>query len=662
MKLLFTKRAYARVGGSESLAYQFATRLASRGHDVRVVCAQAFDDRRVFTSEGVEVVQVKPRGGFLGSVADASTLVDLMRTDVLEWYAEDRELIHNIGREYLDSSLEVAEALGTPIVLTPLAHRGQFHGGDAPSDFARYRRADAITTMTDWEKGWFAGEGIEPDRIVTTGMGPNALRSRDGLAFRAAHGIPPDAPLVLYIGRKERSKGYIHLLDAAELVWRRHPDARFVFIGIPGFYSSFFDEFARYADERIVDIERATGAEKAAALDACDVFAMPSLHETFGIGYLEAWLHERPVVGGDIPPLREVIADGVDGLCVRQRVDDVARAIMRLLDDPALRVAMGQAGAAKLHERWAWDQVIARVEDAYARALANAHSDVDEALAGADVVHSIAREWATPLERAARATGAAFVETPLVHPGQRLSGHSTAELSRYRRDDGILALTNWEADWYRLRGVDHVHVTGIGPIISWLPEVPMDPATVLFVGRKERYKGYHALRDAAKIVWRSRPEVRFVAIGQDPWTARFLPRRRDERWVDRGVVTEEEKAEAYARATIFAMPSVHETFGHTYLEAWYAWRPVIAGDIPPLREVVRDRVDGLIVAQDPDAIARAVLALLGDPVRARRMGESGRFRLQEKWTWELVAERTERAYEAARKRLSEPPEDQTPEN
>ena len=236
MKLLFTKRAYARVGGSESLAYQFATRLATRGHDVRVVCAQAFDDRRVFTSEGVEVVQVKPRGGFLGSVADASTLVDLMRTDVLEWYAEDRELIHNIGREYLDSSLEVAETLGTPIVLTPLAHPGQFHGGDTPSDFARYRRADAITTMTDWEKGWFTGEGVDAARVVTTGMGPNALRSRDGFAFRVAHGIPADAPLVLYIGRKERYKGYIHVLDAAELVWRRHPDTRFVFIGIPGFY------------------------------------------------------------------------------------------------------------------------------------------------------------------------------------------------------------------------------------------------------------------------------------------------------------------------------------------------------------------------------------------------------------------------------------------
>src|SRR5438309_9861528 len=97
MKILFTKRAYARVGGSESLAYQFATRLAARGHDVRVVCAQAFDDRRVFGDQGVEIVQVKPRGGFLGLAADATTLVDLIRTYVPQWYAAYRERIHKLG-------------------------------------------------------------------------------------------------------------------------------------------------------------------------------------------------------------------------------------------------------------------------------------------------------------------------------------------------------------------------------------------------------------------------------------------------------------------------------------------------------------------------------------------------------------------------------------
>jgi glycosyltransferase involved in cell wall biosynthesis len=235
--------------------------------------------------------------------------------------------------------------------------------------------------MTDWERGWYLRHAIEPSRVVTTGMGPNATRAGGGASFRAARGIPAGAPLVLYIGRKERYKGYIQLLDAAEPVWATHPETRFVFIGIDGFYSTFFDDFARYRDERIIDIECATQTVKAAALDACDLFAMPSRHETFGLGYLEAWLHERPVIGGDIPPLREVIDHGVDGLLVKQHADDVARAIVRLLDDPRLRSAMGASGRAKVAARWDWDLVIDRLEDAYARAASATLVDGAVALA-----------------------------------------------------------------------------------------------------------------------------------------------------------------------------------------------------------------------------------------------------------------------------------------
>ncbi len=380
MRILFTKRTFSPMGGSESLTYQFATRLAARGHDVRVVCGQAFNERTRFVTEGVEVIQVKPRGGLLGMVADASTLVDLMRVEELEKHAEDRDLIHNVGREYLDSSLQASEEMDLPVVLTPLAHLGQFHGGDTPADFERYRRASAITTMTDWERDWYASHGIDPYRVVTTGMGPNASRSHDGAGFRRRHGIPSDAPIVLYIGRRERYKGFIHLLDSAELVWTRHPETRFVFIGVPGFYGAVIDEFARYPDDRIIEIERASSEEKSAALDACSLYAMPSLHETFGIGYLEAWLHEKPVIGGDIPPLREVIDHGRDGLVVRQRVEDIAGVVAALLDDAELRERMGRAGAAKLAERWDWDKVMDRVEGAYERAISS-HLPADEALA-----------------------------------------------------------------------------------------------------------------------------------------------------------------------------------------------------------------------------------------------------------------------------------------
>lgn len=268
------------------------------------------------------------------------------------------------------------------------------------------------------------------------------------------------------------------------------------------------------------------------------------------------------------------------------------------------------------------------------------------AIAGREVVHVLAREWAGPLERAARRVGAAFVETPLAHPGQPFAGAGRADVARYRRDDAVVALTEWEADWYRARGVRHVHVTGVGPVIADVPAGGPDPATVLFVGRRERYKGYHALRAAAPLVWRERPDARFVVIGQRAWWDRS-DGTSDERWVDLGVADEREKAEAYSRATVLAMPSEHETFGHTYLEAWAAGRPVIAGDIPPLREVVREGVDGLHARNEPRALARAILRILADPDAARRMGEAGRARLRERWTWPTVAARVERAYEAA---------------
>lgn len=269
------------------------------------------------------------------------------------------------------------------------------------------------------------------------------------------------------------------------------------------------------------------------------------------------------------------------------------------------------------------------------------------AVAGADIVHCLAREWAGAYERAARAAGAAFVETPLVHPGQPFSGAGGADQARYARADAVIGLTEWECGWYRAHGARRAFATGVGPILGTpIPQRAPDPDTVLFVGRKERYKGYDALRGAARLVWKERPAVRFTVIGQ----RRFLGPAplADARWEEPGVVSEAVKAAAYARSAVFAMPSDHETFGHTYLEAWSAGRPVIAGDIPPLREVVREGIDGLHAANEPRAVAAAILTLLRDPALGAALGASGRRRVAERFTWPAVAARTEAVYRAAR--------------
>jgi len=93
---------------------------------------------------------------------------------------------------------------------------------------------------------------------------------------------------------------------------------------------------------------------------------MPSKHETFGLGYLEAWLHGKPVIGCDIPPLREIIGQGEAGLLVPQRPADLASAVIKLLDEPDLAARMGQVGRERVLTRWDWERVIDRVEAAHA--------------------------------------------------------------------------------------------------------------------------------------------------------------------------------------------------------------------------------------------------------------------------------------------------------
>ncbi len=395
MRILFTKRLYEPIGGSESLTYHLATGLVARGHDVRVVCMWPprqerryrvdrlqpvlHDGYRVFRDKGVEVIQVKPRGGIFGAAVDWTALLDLMRMDVLQAYATDRDVVHNVCRESIESSIEVADRVGAALVLTPLVHPGQFHGGDTPTDIRNYRRADALVAMTEWERRWYARLGLDLTRVVTTGAGSTSHPTAPGagVEFRRRHHIPQNVPLVLFIGRKERYKGYIQILDATEIVWREFPETRFVFIGIQGWYSTFVDDFARYRDERILDFENASAELKRAALDACDVFAMPSKYESFGIPFLEAWSFEKPVIAGAIPTSREIVRHGVDGLCVAQRGEAVADAILTLLRDPALRQRMGKAGKAKA-AHYTWERALDRTEEALRLAVAHKRGRVEE--------------------------------------------------------------------------------------------------------------------------------------------------------------------------------------------------------------------------------------------------------------------------------------------
>jgi starch synthase len=101
-------------------------------------------------------------------------------------------------------------------------------------------------------------------------------------------------------------------------------------------------------------------------------------------------------------------------------------------------------------------------------------------------------------------------------------------------------------------------------------------------------------------------------------------------------------------ATVFVCPSVYEPLGIVNLEAMACGTAVVASRTGGIPEVVDDGRTGLLVDVDDgfeENLARALDAVLADPVAARRMGEAGRERAAGEFGWDAVARRTVRLYE-----------------
>jgi glycosyltransferase involved in cell wall biosynthesis len=91
-----------------------------------------------------------------------------------------------------------------------------------------------------------------------------------------------------------------------------------------------------------------------------------------------------------------------------------------------------------------------------------------------------------------------------------------------------------------------------------------------------------------------------------------------------------------------------EAFGIVALEAMASGLPVVASDIPGVREVVSDGVEGYLANPlDARSFAERIDALLSDPLSRARFGRNGRARVLREFTWDKVADRVLRVYEEA---------------
>jgi len=171
---------------------------------------------------------------------------------------------------------------------------------------------------------------------------------------------------------------------------------------------------------------------------------------------------------------------------------------------------------------------------------------------------------------------------------------------------------------------------------------------VLCVGRLVEHKGLEQLVDAMAFL--PRP-TQLIIVGDGALRATIEARARASPASDRirllGRVPLEDLPEVYRACDVFALPSVSrlEAFGIVALEAMASGLPVVASDIPGVREVVTDGAEGYLANPlDPRSFAKSIDALLSDPLTRARFGRNGRSRVLREFTWERVAERVEQVY------------------
>jgi glycosyltransferase involved in cell wall biosynthesis len=176
------------------------------------------------------------------------------------------------------------------------------------------------------------------------------------------------------------------------------------------------------------------------------------------------------------------------------------------------------------------------------------------------------------------------------------------------------------------------------------------PPVVLTVARldpEHAYKGVDVLLRAWPLVLHRVPEARLVVAGdgQDRHRLEEMTRSLGLDGAVRfaGRVSDEELVRLYASAAAFALPAraalgsrpVGEGFGIVLLEAGAGGLPVVAGDAGPAPEVVVNGETGILVdPEDEAAVSGAIVELLQDPEARRRMGDAGRKRVQERYSFQ----------------------------
>lgn len=222
------------------------------------------------------------------------------------------------------------------------------------------RKADVLITHSRAHQGAMAEElGINPERIHVVPLCVDIKPPCPESYLPHTGDAQGHEPTVVFVGRMEKRKGTVDLLQAIPPVLQKVPRARFVFIGkdrphCPGerTHEQFIrEELPPEVAARISLLGRLPDDAVDCWMQKASVFVAPSLYESFGLVFLEAMRWGTPVIGTCAGGIPEVVEDGKTGVLVPpSHPQALAEAITGLLLNQERRLSLGAAAKKRVHE------------------------------------------------------------------------------------------------------------------------------------------------------------------------------------------------------------------------------------------------------------------------------------------------------------------------
>jgi glycosyltransferase involved in cell wall biosynthesis len=344
--------------------------LRSIGHRAALV-AHPDGELRRRADEGLELIPIAPRTEMdLSAAWKFSRLVKRLRPDVI--HAHDP---HGVAMASLALSIGSASAKGEPMPALVAARRVDFHLKGNSFSRWKYRQVDCFIAASEAIRLMLVGDGVPVDRTVTVHEGIDVERAQHVPAVNVheAFWLPHGAPVVGNVAALVPHKGQRYLIEAAQLVIQQLPDARFVILGEGELRDHLEKQIHEHHLEKHVLLP-GFRTDVLGCIKGFDLFAMSSVTEGLGTSLLDAMACARPIVATRAGGIPEIVEDEVNGLLVPVRDHRaLAAAIVRALNDPALRRRMGEAGLARANERFTVERMVSETASVYARIASRPH-------------------------------------------------------------------------------------------------------------------------------------------------------------------------------------------------------------------------------------------------------------------------------------------------